>query len=58
MQNAAKGRRKYELKKIVLAEQERLEAAKMKLNEVKVVVDEDTINARNRQLSEIPTERT
>jgi uncharacterized membrane protein YqjE len=37
MQSAARARREYELKKTVLAEQERLEAAKIELNEVKVV---------------------
>jgi hypothetical protein len=35
------------MKKIVLAEQERLEAAKRELNEVKAVADEKTINVRN-----------
>jgi hypothetical protein len=51
MQNAAKARREYELKKIVLAEQERLEAAKRELAEVKAVADEETINVRNTKLS-------
>jgi hypothetical protein len=55
MQNVADERREYELKKIVLAEQERLETATMELNEVKVVADEDTINTRNQQLKEIAT---
>jgi aspartyl-tRNA synthetase len=57
MQNAAKVRGEYELKKVVLAEQERLEAAKRELNEVKTVADEETINARNEQLSKIAAER-
>jgi hypothetical protein len=47
MQNTAQAKREYKLKKIMLAEQERLEAAKMELNEVKVVAYEYTINARN-----------
>jgi hypothetical protein len=50
MQNATHARREYEMKKIVLTEQERLEAANMELNEAKVAADEDIINARNRQL--------
>jgi hypothetical protein len=57
MQNAAKGRRDYELKKIVLAEQDRLKAAKRELAEVKAVADEETINGRNEQLSKIAAER-
>jgi hypothetical protein len=56
MQKIRKDRRKYKLKKIVLVEQERLEAAKRKLNEEKVLANKDSINARNQQLSEIATE--
>jgi hypothetical protein len=37
----------------MLPEQERLDAVKRKLNKAKIVADEDTINARNLQLSEI-----
>jgi hypothetical protein len=37
MQSATKARREYELKKIVLAEQERREEAKKELNEAKDV---------------------
>jgi hypothetical protein len=47
MQNAAHTKSEYQLKKIELAEQERLEVAKRELNEVKEVADEETFNARN-----------
>jgi hypothetical protein len=57
MQNAVKARREYELKKVVLAEQERLEAAKRELAEVKAVGDEKTIKTRNTKLNEIAAER-
>jgi hypothetical protein len=39
MQKAESAKREHELKKIVLAEQERLEAAKRELIEVKPVAD-------------------
>jgi hypothetical protein len=41
----------------VLAEQERLEAAKRELKEVNVVANKETINAMNQQLNEKATER-
>jgi hypothetical protein len=47
LQHAAKVKRNYELKKIVLAEQERLDTSKRELNGAKAVADEETINMRN-----------
>jgi hypothetical protein len=43
MTNIAKVRSEYELKKIELAEQEMLEAAKSEMSELKAVRDEETI---------------
>jgi hypothetical protein len=51
MQNAEIPKIDYELKKVILAEQERLEASKRELNEVKVIADEETIAPRNQQSS-------
>jgi hypothetical protein len=57
MQKAAHSRREYKLEKIILAEQERLEAIKRELNEANAVTDEETINARNIELNKIAAER-